>query len=148
MYQWTDGQLILSVKNIAFHIETAGVSFIDKDVILALTEGLPDIYSSLIVTFDSIPHNDFTLASVVTQLLNEEICEDPIASTKLEEEPYKNLALQVATVLKKKKKLVEEITCFNCEGKEHYQADCLSPKWVLATQANGEDKDGDAKFAF
>ena len=46
---------ISSVKNAAFHLENAGVSLIDEDVILALTEGLPETYSSLIVALDSIP---------------------------------------------------------------------------------------------
>ena len=64
---------ISSVKNAAFHLENAGVSLIDEDVILALTEGLPETYSSLIVALDSIPPNDLTLANVVTRLLNEEI---------------------------------------------------------------------------
>jgi hypothetical protein len=69
---------ISSVKNAAFHLETAGVSLIDEDVILALTEGLPDTYSGLIVALDTIPPNDLTLANVITRLLNEEIRQIPL----------------------------------------------------------------------
>ena len=148
MHWQTDEQLNLKYQECSLPPETAGVSLIDEDVILALTEGLPDTYSSLIVALDSIPPNDLTLANVATWLLNEEICQDPVVSAKLEQEPYKNLALQVATVLKKKKRPVEEITCFNCEGKGHYQADCPSPKQLLAALADGEEEDGDTKFAF
>ena len=75
---------ISSVKNAAFHLENAGVSLIDEDVILALTEGQLETYSSLILTLDSISPNDLTLANVVTWLLNEEIWQDPVASAKLE----------------------------------------------------------------
>ena len=85
------------------------------------------------------------LANVVTWLLNEEIHQDPVASTKMEQEPCGNLVLQVATVPKKRKRLIEEITCFNCEGKGCYQADCPSPKWVFVVLADGEEEGGDRK---
>ena len=81
-------------------------------------------------------------------MLNEEIRQDPGASAKLEQEPYGNSALQVAAVPKGRKRRVEDITCFNCEGKGHYQADCLSPKQVVAALADGEEEDGDSNFVF
>ena len=61
------------VKNAAFQLESAGVPVIDKDIILVLTEGLPDAFSTLIVALDSIPLHDLDLTNVVTQLLNEEV---------------------------------------------------------------------------
>ena len=88
------------------------------------------------------------MANVITRLLNEEIRQDPVVSTKLEQEPYGNSTLQVATAPKGRKMHVEDITCFNCEGKGHYQADCLSPKWVVAVLADGEEEDGDSNFVF
>ena len=63
---------VSDIKNAAFQLESAGVPVIDKDIILALTEELPDAFSTLIVTLDSIPH-DLDLTNVVTQLLNEEV---------------------------------------------------------------------------
>ena len=114
MSGWTS-----SVKNATFHLENASVSLIDEDVILVLTEGLPETYSSLIIALGSIPPNDLTLANVITRLLNEEIQQDPVTSTKLEQEPCVNSALQVATAPKGRKRCVEDITCFNCEGKGH-----------------------------
>ena len=48
--------------------KNASISLIDKDMILALTEGLPETYSSLIVALDSIPPNDLTLANVMSSL--------------------------------------------------------------------------------
>ena len=139
---------ISSVKNATFHLENPGVSLIDEDVILALTEGLPEMYPSLLVTLDSIPPNDLTLANVVPQLLNEEIRQDPVVSAKLEQEPYGNSALQVATAPKGRKRRVEDTTCFNCEGKGHYQADCPSPKWVVAALTDGEEENEDSSFTF
>ena len=51
---------ISDVKNATFQLEAAGVTIIDEDVILALTEGLPESYSTFIVALDSIPANDLT----------------------------------------------------------------------------------------
>ena len=51
---------ISSVKDATFHLENASVSLIVEDVILVLTEGLSNMYSSLIVALDSIPPNDIT----------------------------------------------------------------------------------------
>ena len=48
--------------------KNASISLIDKDMILALTEGLPETYSSLIVALDSIPPNDLTLTNVMSSL--------------------------------------------------------------------------------
>ena len=64
---------VSNIKNIVFQLESAGVPVIDEDIILALTEGLPDTFSMLIVALDSIPPHDLDLSSIVTQLLNEEV---------------------------------------------------------------------------
>ena len=64
---------ISDVKNAAFQLEAAGVTTIDEDVILALTEGLPKSYSTFIIALDSIPANNLTLDTVITHLLNEEV---------------------------------------------------------------------------
>ena len=64
---------VSDVKNAAFQLESTGVPVIDEDIILALTEGLPDAFSMLIVALDSIPLHDLDLTNVVTWLLNEEV---------------------------------------------------------------------------
>ena len=64
---------VSDIKNAAFQLESAGVPVIDKDIILALTEGLPDAFSTLIVALDSLLPHDLDLTNVVTQLLNEEV---------------------------------------------------------------------------
>ena len=60
-------------KNTTFQLEAAGATIIDDDMILALTEGLPESYPTFIVTLDSIPADDLTLDIVITCLLNEEM---------------------------------------------------------------------------
>ena len=64
---------VSDVKNTAFQLKSTRVPVIDEDIILALTEGLPDAFSTLIVALDSIPPHDLDLTNVVTRLLNEEV---------------------------------------------------------------------------
>ena len=64
---------VSDIKNVAFQLESARVPVIDEDIILALTEGLPDAFSILIVALDSIPPHDLDLTNVITRLLNEEV---------------------------------------------------------------------------
>jgi len=65
-----DDQPIVSwvsdVKKVAFQLEAAGVSTIDEDIILALTEGLPQSFSTFIIALDSLPPGELTLDNVVT----------------------------------------------------------------------------------
>jgi hypothetical protein len=64
---------ISDVKNVAFHLESAGVAIIDEDIILALTAGLPESYSSFIVTMDNLPSAELTLLNIILHLLNKEV---------------------------------------------------------------------------
>ena len=79
---------ISNVKNVAFHLEAAGLSLVDEDDILALTTELSEKYSTFIVALDSSLPDDLTLLIVVTQLLNEEICHHPKLVAKSESECY------------------------------------------------------------
>ena len=76
---------ISDIKNAAFQLEAAGVTILDEDVILALTEGLPESYSTLIVTLDSIPADSLTLDIVITCLLNEEVHQVQAAKSESEQ---------------------------------------------------------------
>ena len=63
---------VSDIKNTAFQLESTRVSVINEEIILSLTEGLPNACSILIVALD-IPLHDLSLSNVVTQLLNEEV---------------------------------------------------------------------------
>ena len=111
-------------------------------MILALTEGLPESYSTLIVTLDSIPADNLTLDIVITCLLNEEVHQ--VQAAKSESEQMEGT---LAAITKKKKKPIGEITCYNCDGKGHYQTDCLPLRCGMATLADAGEED-DERFAF
>lgn len=87
----------------------------DEDVILVLTMGLPKEYDHFVTTLDATPRNDLTLEYVVGRLLNEE-------SRQLSAHPEKPAG--AAFIAAKTPRPIEEITCFNCGAKGHYQANC------------------------
>ena len=127
---------VSDVKNTAFQLESAGVPVIDEDIILALTEGLPDVFSMLIAALDSILPHDLDLTNVVTQLLNEEVQQRNDRTGRPGSERDDEPALAVVH----KKRLVAGIICFNYQGRGHYQSDCPSPKLAAAAIADGGDK--------
>ena len=49
-------------------------------MILALTEGLPESYSTFIITLDSLPADELTLNTVISCLLNGEVCQNQAKS--------------------------------------------------------------------
>src|SRR5882724_9087466 len=68
---------VSDVKRATFQLEAAGISTIDEDIILALTEGLPESFLTFIVTLDSLPPSKLTLDNIITRLLNEEVRQMP-----------------------------------------------------------------------
>jgi hypothetical protein len=130
---------ISDVKNAAFRLESSGVAIIDEDIILALTAGLPESYSTFIVALDNLLTDQLTLSNVVTRLLNEELRQSVPSQSS---ESNEALAVQVRAKNIKKKTPLSEITCFNCGGRGHYQTDCPSLKIEKkeTAAATGEDE--------
>jgi hypothetical protein len=62
----------VSVRNAAFQLEAANFEVKKLNLIIALTQGLPESYSSLIVSLDTAPLSELKVDSVINHLLNEE----------------------------------------------------------------------------
>ena len=110
---------------------------------LTLTAGLPESYSTFIVTLDNLPTDDLTLPNVITHLLNEEVRQSHSIQSSSEHRDSEALAVQV-TKSNKKKTPLSDITCYNCGGKGHYKLDCPSgsmktEKPETALTATGND---------
>ena len=76
IHKWDDQPVISwvsDIKKTAFQLEAAGIPTIDEDIILALTEGLPESFSAFIIALDSLLPSELTLDNMVTRLLNKEV---------------------------------------------------------------------------
>ena len=69
---------ISTVKDAAYQLGAAGSTVSNEDIILTLTEGLPDMYLTLIVSLDSLPPDELTSNLVVMRLLNERCIKSPL----------------------------------------------------------------------
>ena len=64
---------VSDVKKVTLQLEATGVAMINEDIILALTEGLPESFSKFIVALDALPPSKLTLDNIIMRLLNEEV---------------------------------------------------------------------------
>jgi gag-polypeptide of LTR copia-type/Zinc knuckle len=124
---------IAKVKNTVYRLDAAGVAIIDEDIILTLTAGLPDLYSTLIVTLVNLSLNELMLPNVITRLLNEEVQQNA-------HEDAVELSGPVYSVQDAKNKKIKtplsEITCYSCGKKGHYKSTCP----VLKKESETGDK--------
>jgi hypothetical protein len=63
---------IASVRDIVHRLEAADFEVTDIDLIIALTQGLPNRYDPFIISLDATPIDQLSVDSVITRLLNEE----------------------------------------------------------------------------
>jgi len=110
----------------------------DEEIILVLTQGLPDSYDSLIVSLDATAPADLTVDAVIARLINEESRQEP-AREKFKEET--SIALAAREVcsgcqrsghrkdscpLHKGRSKVNssKLECWTCGGKGHMSHRC------------------------
>ncbi|RDB31020.1 hypothetical protein Hypma_000182 [Hypsizygus marmoreus] len=152
---------IAQVRDAAFHLEAAEFPVDDLDLIIVLTQGLPESYDPLIITLDSTPIDELDVDNIITCLLNEE------TRQKGDKEHFGYVA-----VGKRSKNIVDRgkrkgkgrdaksekggnssqtdskhMRCFNCRGRGHRASKCPSPKFDADDQssASTEDPDKDDK---
>jgi len=118
------------VRNVAFRLKQSGITVDDEDVILVLTMGLPDSYDTFIVALDSTDPASLTLDYVIGRLLNEESRRTPTIT--------REAAFRVDVNRSHNRRPISEITCFKCQKKGHYKADCPDNTPAAATAIDAE----------
>ena len=112
---------IAEVKHTRFHLTQIGVEVSDKDFILVLTQGLPAAYETFVVSLDATDPSLLTSEHVISRLLNEEARQSGLNH---ELQTTQKDAAFYTKESKTKHTLIEQITCFRCQKKGHYQAQC------------------------
>jgi hypothetical protein len=111
---------ISRVKGMCFKLEAVGVNVTDKDVILVLTNGLPETFNQFVIALDATRPEDITLKNVIAQLANEE-GQQGIDIVKKEEEKVR--LGESALAATKGRRDRSEITCFYCGKKGHFRSE-------------------------
>ena len=105
---------IAIVRHTAFRLTQIGVEVSDEDFILVLTQGLPPAYETFVVSLDATDPSLLTSEHVISRLLNEEVRQSAHDSNK-----QKDTAFHANT-----KRPLDQITCYKCHKKGHYQSRC------------------------
>jgi len=119
---------IAAVCHTTFQLEAADFEVGDLDLIIALTQGLLESYSSFTISLNSTPLKDLNVNFIITCLLNEESWQQGIASTA-PIKPDPDFHIEGSIMLAQDAKHSLDIVCFNCRGKGHVAWNCPLP-WV------------------
>ena len=110
MRAWTN-----SIRELARKISDLGGSVSDDELIVVLTNKLPESYQPLIVSLELVDESKLTVDYVITRLVNEE-------DRQGKETKEEVLALSASTA--KRRTPRSEITCWGCKKKGHYSYEC------------------------
>lgn len=110
---------VTSVRDVARQIKDLKGEIPDEEIIVILTDSLPESYAPLVVQLDAMEESGRTLSHVITRLIGEERRQ----STNEDREDT-----SVALIAKKTRRDRSEITCFGCGEKGHYRSECPKEK--------------------
>ncbi|KAI0072874.1 hypothetical protein K474DRAFT_1604278 [Panus rudis PR-1116 ss-1] len=118
---------IAEVRCAAFLLEEIGGKVEEEDIILMLTNGLPETYDNLVINLNATPEDTLTIDYVIQRLLNEESCQHGNNDDTNSSNDHALLAKAP-----KPRIPIEKITCFKCNKKGHYQSNCTEAETSTA----------------
>ena len=122
---------IADVQQAAFRLKEVGYTTTDKDKILVLTQGLPPSYDPFIISLDAAiaanTSSDDSDSSIPIEVIKARLINEESRQRTAQSVTTPNVALAVTTAALKTHHPLEQITCFHCGEKGHYQINCQ--KW-------------------
>ena len=114
---------ITSVRDIARQIQDLKGDVAEEDIIVILTNSLPEMYVPLVVQLDVMEEKECTLSHVITRLVGEECHQNG-------DKDWGEDTIALAATWKPRWDCAN-ITCFGCGEKGHYCNECPKVKEVL-----------------
>ena len=111
---------ITSVRDVARQIKELKGDVHDEEIIVVLTNSLPESYTPLIVQLDAMGETERTISNVITRLIGEERRQ---GGEKDQEDDA--LALIAA---RRRRRDRSEVTCYGCGEKGHFRSECPKEK--------------------
>jgi hypothetical protein len=128
------------VRAHAHRLKSVDVNVSDEDIIVVLTAGLPETYSTVVISFDAIDPAKLTLDFVITRLLNEESRQALPRHLQVEDMFLKDSVASVA-FKKATKTGGSTIQCFYCLGAGHFANKCpVKEKDIKDREETGRQK--------
>ena len=123
---------IADVQQAAFRLKEVGYTTTDKDKILVLTQGLPPSYDPFIISLDAAiaantSSNDLD-SSIPIEVIKAHLINEESRQRAAQSVTTPDVALAVTTAAPKTRRPLEQITCFHCGEKGHYQINCQKRK--------------------
>jgi hypothetical protein len=112
---------IAIVQDVARRLEDLGAKISDEEIILALTEGLPQSYESLIVSLDATLPDQLNVDHVITRLLNEEARQ---GGPEFTEHSETVLMAKKGKSFRPGRRNLKDVTCYRCGKTGHYKSHC------------------------
>ncbi|KAH9830354.1 uncharacterized protein C8Q71DRAFT_717129 [Rhodofomes roseus] len=142
-------QWISRVQKAAMELHHTPVPVATVDIVLVISDGLPNTYDPVITALDGLDYSQLTLPLVISRVIGHE---SKLARSKEKERETlespgsdpSSYAL-VARHGNKKAGTSPSIICYNCGGRGHIKVDCPSPSVDVHAHvaALSEKDDGD-----
>jgi hypothetical protein len=117
-------------RKLAFQLTEIGVTVEDEEMILVLTGGLPASYDHLVVSLDATDPTNLTIDYVINRLINEEA-----RQTNSDPDRAKGTLNIETAYAARARRPIEQITCYKCGNKGHYQVNCPELKKAATESA-------------
>ena len=122
-------------------LKNVDVKVSDEEIIVVLTAGLSQMYSTIVVSFDALDPDTLTLDFVITHLLNEKAHQHLSDQMEIKKEEPALSDITLTLKADKCNAIALSIHCFYCLGHGHFAGNCpVKERDIKKQQEEGRDK--------